>query len=157
MVSTNWAWSTEQYRRNQSFAFLAHQATCKKWEKLQPVSFHMPRYIGSGENNLILKMYFLACAFYVVFITDQFWKHDFLEKMSFSGQKMHYLEKNGNLTHSQVPKTSVNHDVGARRWNLWKSYLVGSWDWGVSQISTGRILHSGQNLRWTGFFIRLPP
>ena len=54
---------------------------------------------------------------------------------------------------SQVPKTTVNHDVGVRRWNLWISYLLtqGSRDWGVSQISTSRILHSGPNLRWTGF------
>ena len=57
------------------------------------------------------------------------------------------------LSISQVPKTSVNHDVGVHRWNLWISYLLtqGSRDWGVSQISTCRILYSGPNLRWTGF------
>ena len=54
---------------------------------------------------------------------------------------------------SQVPKKHFNLDDDGMTWDLWISYLLtqGSWDWGVWQISTSRILHSGQNLRWTGF------
>ena len=54
---------------------------------------------------------------------------------------------------AQVPKKQFNLNDDGTTWHLWISYLLtqGSWDWGVSQISTSRILHSGQNLRWTGF------
>ena len=53
----------------------------------------------------------------------------------------------------QVPKKHFNLDDDGMTWDLWISYLLtqGSWDLGVWQISTSRILHSGQNLRWTGF------
>ena len=54
---------------------------------------------------------------------------------------------------SQVPKTSVNLDGDVReKFMCHPSILTqGSWEWGVSQISTGRILHSGLNFRWTDF------
>ena len=50
------------------------------------------------SHNFVLKMYFLACAYLVVLITDQFWIKWFFGKMSFSGQKRHFLGKNGFLT-----------------------------------------------------------
>ena len=54
---------------------------------------------------------------------------------------------------SQVPKTSVNLDGDvSEKFMCHPSILTqGSWEWGVSQISTGRILHSGLNFRWTDF------
>ena len=50
---------------------------------------------------------------------------------------------------TQVPKTSVNLDGDVReKFMCHPSILTqGSWEWGVSQISTGRILHSGLNFR----------
>ena len=56
-------------------------------------------------------------------------------------------------TRAQVPKKHFNLDGDGMTWHLWISYLLtqGSWDYGVPQISDGKLLHSGPNLRWTGF------
>ena len=59
------------------------------------------------------------------------------------------MVKVGTLATTQVPKTSVNLDGDVReKFMCPPSILIqGSWEWGVSQISTGRILHSGLNFR----------
>ena len=53
------------------------------------------------------------------------------------------------LDTTQVPETSVNRDGGVREKFMFPPSILtqGSVDWGFLQISTGRILHSGPNLR----------
>ena len=45
-------------------------------------------------HNFILKMYFLACAYHVVFITDQFWIKDFFGKNVIFWPKNAFFSKN---------------------------------------------------------------
>ena len=61
-----------------------------------------------------------------------------------------FFRRGGIFSNStQVPKTSVNLDGDVHEKFMCSPSLLtqGSWEWWVSQISTSRILHSGQNFR----------
>ena len=66
---------------------------------LGPYVICHPLYLGRiwwklQTHNFILKMYFLACAYHVVFITDQFWIKDFFGKNVIFWPKNAFFSKN---------------------------------------------------------------